>query len=231
MGRRGRSASLHRMGLESLRWKIRDAPDSLGGRRRAHRWQWLVETFPDLDQMSVLDLGGSLSTWERAPVRAKHVHIVNVSNPPADVPDWAEVAKADACALPPHIASRKYDLVFSNSVIEHVGGHERRLRFAESVRRMADRYWVQTPYRYFPIEPHWLVPGIQFLPITMRARIAHRWPLVHNPSRPRAAILSTVMWTELLDKTQMRHYFPDAELRAERVAGLTKSLIAVRRGR
>jgi hypothetical protein len=35
-----------------------------------------------------------------------------------------------------------------------------------------------------------------------------------------------VLWTELVDRTQMRHYFPDSTLRAERMAGLTKSLIA-----
>jgi hypothetical protein len=190
----------------------------------------MMEAFPDLDQMSVIDLGGSLSTWQRAPVRAKHVHVVNISSPPTDVPGWAEVERGDACALPAHIANRSYDLVFSNSVIEHVGGHERRLRFAESVRSLSDRHWVQTPYRYFPIEPHWLFPGLQFLPIAMRARLAHRWPLAYTPDRPRAAVLSTVMWTELIDRTQMRHYFPDSQLLSERVAGLTKSLVAVRRG-
>jgi hypothetical protein len=190
----------------------------------------MVEAFPDFDQMSVIDLGGSLSTWQRAPVRAKHVHVVNISKPPTEVPEWAEVERGDACALPAHIANRRYDLVFSNSVIEHVGGHERRLRFAESVRSLSDRHWVQTPYRYFPIEPHWLFPGLQFLPIAMRARLAHRWPLAYTPGRPKAAVLSTVMWTELIDRTQMRHYFPDSQLLSERVAGLTKSLVAVRRG-
>jgi hypothetical protein len=190
----------------------------------------MMEAFPDLDQMSVIDLGGSLSTWQRAPVRAKHVHVVNISSPPTEVPDWAEVERGDACALPAHIANRRYDLVFSNSVIEHVGGHERRLRFAESVRSLSDRHWVQTPYRYFPIEPHWLFPGLQFLPIAMRARLARRWPLAYTPGRPKAAVLTTVMWTELIDRTQMRHYFPDSQLLSERVAGLTKSLVAVRRG-
>lgn len=218
------------MGLHSLRWKIIDAPDSYGARSRARRWQWLVDTFPDLDEMSVIDLGGSLSTWERAPVRARHVHVVNVSAPPAEVPGWAEVERGDACALPSHIARRRYDLVFSNSVIEHVGGHERRLRFAETVRSLSERYWVQTPYRYFPVEPHWLFPGLQFLPVALRARIAHRWPLAYTPGRPKAAVLRTVLWTELIDRTQLRHYFPDAQVRSERVAGLTKSLIAVRPG-
>jgi hypothetical protein len=40
-----------------------------------------------------------------------------------------------------------------------------------------------------------------------------------------------VLWTELLDRTQLRYYFPDATLRAERVLGLTKSLVAIRGAR
>jgi hypothetical protein len=188
-----------------------------------------LDAFPDLDQMSVIDLGGSLSTWERSPVRVKHVHVVNVSEPPAEVPDWAEVDKADACALPPEIANRRYDLVFSNSVIEHVGGYWRRRRFAEAVRSLSDRHWVQTPYRYFPIEPHWNFPGMQFLPLSMRGLIARTWPLSYTRGRPAASVLQTVLWTELIDRTEMRAHFPDSELRAERMAGLTKSLIALKR--
>jgi len=37
-----------------------------------------------------------------------------------------------------------------------------------------------------------------------------------------------VLWTELLDRTQLRYYFPDSEIRSERLMGLAKSLIAVR---
>src|SRR5262245_37902587 len=112
----GNGLSLISVALHSLRWKFADAPDSFGARRRAQRWQWLLRTFPDLDQMSVLDLGGSLSTWERAAIRARHVHVVNIVAPPTEVPDWAEVDVGDACALPSHIMKRRYDLVFSNSV-------------------------------------------------------------------------------------------------------------------
>lgn len=179
--------------------------------------------------MSVIDLGGRVDVWERAPVRPKHVHVVNIEEQPVDVPEWAEVDVGDACALPEPIAKRRYDLVFSNSVIEHVGGHERRLRFAETVHTLADAHWVQTPYRYFPVEPHWVAPGMQFLPVAARTTIAHRWPLSHTHPPDRAAAMRAVLWTELLDRTQMRHYFPDSTLRAERFAGLTKSLIAYRR--
>jgi hypothetical protein len=219
------------MGLHSLRWRIVDNPDSLGARLQERRAHWLADTFPDLAQMSLIDLGGRIATWERAPVRPKRVHVVNLEPPPAEVPEWAETDHGDACALPAHIARRRYDVVFSNSVIEHVGGHERRLRFAESVHLLADAHWVQTPYRYFPIEPHWLVPGMQFLPVVARTELALRWPLAYTPDTTREEAMKWVLWTELIDRTQMRHYFPDSVLRMEKVFGLPKSLIAYRTGR
>ncbi|MGW0431123.1 class I SAM-dependent methyltransferase [Micromonospora sp. NPDC003197] len=215
------------MGIHALRFRLVDGADSWGGRRRERRAGWLAETFPDLAQMSIIDLGGRVETWARATVRPKHVHVVNLEPVPTEVPEWAEVDHGDACALPAHITNRRYDLVFSNSVLEHVGGHERRLRFAESVHRLADAHWVQTPYRYFPIEPHWIAPGMQFLPVRVRTTLARRWPLAHTPARSHEGALKQVLWTELVDKTQMRHYFPESRIRVERLAGLPKSLIAI----
>jgi hypothetical protein len=216
------------VGFHSLRWRLVDRPGSLGDRLRTRRAGWLAQQFPDLAEMSVIDLGGRVSSWAGAPVRPKHVHVVNLERETGEVPSWAEVDYGDACDLPPAIRNRRYDLVFSNSVIEHVGGHERRLRLAETVRTLAESHWVQTPYRYFPIEPHWVAPGMQFLPAAARTSMAHRWPLAHSRAADRAGALDAVLWVELLDRTQMRHYFPDSTLRAERFAGLTKSLIAVR---
>jgi hypothetical protein len=216
------------MGLHALRFRLVDGEGSWGVRRRKRQANWLVETFPDLAQMSIVDLGGRVETWAHATVRPKHVHVVNLEPPPAEIPDWAEVDYGDPCALPAHIAVRRYDLVFSNSVLEHVGGHERRLRFAESVHLLAEAHWVQTPYRYFPIEPHWIAPGMQFLPVRARTAVARRWPLAHSPAESREAAIRQVLWTELVDRTQLRHYFPESRILTERLAGLPKSLIAVR---
>jgi hypothetical protein len=214
------------MNLHALRWRLVDRPDSWGARRRETRTRWLAETFADLAEMSVVDLGGRVGFWSSLAVRPRHVHVVNLEAAPADLPAWAEFDHGDACALPDSITKRRYDLVFSNSVIEHVGGHERRLRFAESVHLLAPAHWIQTPYRYFPIEPHWIAPGMQFLPVAARRDIARKWPLAYTPGRTREEALARVLWTELLDKTQMRSYFPDSTLRAEKVVGITKSLIA-----
>ena len=214
------------MDLHSLRWRLVDRPDSWGARRREARSRWLAETFPSLADMTVVDLGGRAGFWRQLEVRPRHVHVVNLEDAPSDLPPWVTVDHGDACALPAHIAAGRYDLAFSNSVIEHVGGHERRLRFAESVHALAPAHWVQTPYRYFPIEPHWIAPGMQFLPVAARREVARKWPLAYTPGRTREEALSRVLWTELVDKTQMRSYFPGSTLRSEKVMGLTKSLIA-----
>ncbi|MGW0504237.1 methyltransferase domain-containing protein [Micromonospora sp. NPDC003241] len=211
-----------------LRFHLVDKDGSWAARQRQRRAEWLVRTFPRLSEMHVIDLGGRLGTWTRAAVRPARVHVVNLERPAVDVPEWAEVDQADACDLPAHITGRRYDLVFSNSVLEHVGGHERRLRFAEAVHTLAERHWVQTPYRYFPIEPHWIAPGMQFLPVRLRTAVARRWPLGHKATHTHDAAIHQVLWTELLDRSQMRHYFPQSRILVERVGGLPKSLIAVR---
>ena len=63
---------------------------------------------------------------------------------------------------------KKFDLVFSNSVIEHVGDYFQQQRMAEEIYRVGNCYFVQTPNRYFPIEPHFLFPFFNFLPMKIK---------------------------------------------------------------
>lgn len=214
-----------------MRERLIGRPGSLNTRLRTRRMMMLLERFPDLERMEIIDLGGTVRTWTRAPKRPAHVHLVNFEPPVDEVPDWVTVEIGDACDLPGHLAGRRFDMAFSNSVMEHVGGHEMRRRFADSVHRLSDRHWVQVPYLYFPIEPHWVFPMFQFLPLPLQTALAARWPLSWG-TRPgdRAEALPMVLEIELLSRTQMRHYFPDSTLLAERFAGLTKSLIACRAG-
>jgi hypothetical protein len=218
----GVSAQLHR-----ARSYLVEGPTSLGARSRARRWGLFTSLFPHLEDMSVVDLGGTVETWLRAPVRPRQVLVLNLEDQPAETPDWITTAKADVCRLPDSLRDR-HDLAFSNAVIEHVGGHLKRVDFANTVRELADRHWVQTPYRYFPVEPHYLFPAFQFLPLTLRARLLRRWPLVHTPPSDRTGALAAALDVELLSRTDMRYLFPESRLIAERLAGITKSLVAVR---
>jgi hypothetical protein len=199
---------------------------SISAWTRARRWASFEERFPEVGEMRVIDLGGEARSWDTAPVRPRELVLVNTKpQPPAE--DGRRVVHADACDLPAALRGERFDLVFSNSVIEHVGGHWRRSAFADAVHGLADHHWVQTPYRYFPVEPHWLFPGFQFLPLRARAELTRRWRLGRNVRELDNAVESSLT-VELLSETEMRHYFPTSEIRRERVLGLTKSLIAVR---
>ena len=213
-----------------LRRTFVDAPDSLGERARVRRWNTFGRAFPSVDSMSLLDLGGTVEYWRRAPIRPRHVHVVNLdpSESSEILPDWIHFHLGDVCDLPSDVTRRTYDLVYSNSVIEHLGGHVPRRHFAESVSALAPRYWIQTPYRYFPVEPHWVCPGLQYLPLRLRASVGLRWPLVHGHPASFADSLEAQMRVELLSIAQMRAYFPEARMEYERILGLVKSIIAVR---
>jgi len=216
---------------KQVRDRFVDSSTSFGARARERRWEAFISAFPAVEEMSVVDLGGTVDTWLRAPVRPAQVTVINLFEPGlSDDPRLVPVV-GDACDAAKALAQAgcevEYDLAFSNSLIEHIGGHARRQALAEQILALAPHHWVQTPYRYFPIEPHWLFPLMQFLPVVARRAIAYRWPLAHTRPESRAQAETEVLWTELISMTEFRGYFPDSQIKRERFGGLTKSIIAV----
>ncbi|AWI31830.1 class I SAM-dependent methyltransferase [Streptomyces sp. ICN441] len=204
-------------------------PGSLAHRARTRRWAELLRCFPNLADMRVLDLGGTPHAWRLSPVRPAHVVTVNLDPSTAHQtePDITPLV-ADACTLltSGHLAGERFDLAYSNSLMEHVGGHRHRQQFAETVHSCADHHWIQTPYRYFPVEPHWLFPGMQWLPFRARVAVSQHWPYGHISSANRPQATQDVEEVELLSVTEMRSYFPQSHIWFERFAGLPKSLVA-----
>jgi hypothetical protein len=206
---------------------------------RRHRAQWLRRRFPDLPDMRVLDLGGEPHTWLRSDWHPREVVLLNLDWR-ADAQrdglragpggDWIQAVGGDACNPPETLRRERFDLVFSNSVIEHVGGHARRKAFAAVAESLGEHHWIQTPNRYFPIEPHWVCPGFQYLPPRGRAAVSRVWPIGSFTERrgPLRQRLEDALEIELLSASELRHYFPGSELLRERFAGLTKSLVATR---
>lgn len=175
--------------------------------------------------MRVLDLGGRPEWWAGDPHPAA-LTTINLESA-GDLPPWVTHVVADACDVGV-LGDERFDLVVSNSLLEHVGGYYRRRQLADVVHARADRHWVQTPNRYFPLEPHWVAPGWQFLPIPVRARILQRWPLQHTRPSNHAEALDCVLATELVSSAELRLLFPSSELWSERVLGLTKSFVAIK---
>ena len=214
--------------VRTLNSRIVDSTNSrsLAARARKRRWSKLLETFPDIGDMHVLDLGGTPDFWASAPVKPQHVTLINLQDFPSS--DFLTAIQGNACTPPERVAKGSFDMVFSNSLIEHVGGHAQRTQLADVIHGASPRHWVQTPYRYFPIEPHWFFPAMQFLPFAARVEIAARWKLGHHYTPDRQRAVELVHEVELLTITQMADYFPDSEIWREKFGGLVKSIVAVR---
>jgi hypothetical protein len=121
---------------------------------------------------------------------------------------------------------QEFDVVFSNSVIEHVGTFADQQAMASEVRRVGRRYFVQTPNKYFPIEPHFLVPGFQFLPVRLRAGwLARRRIGWYPKAASYEAALAEVTQIRLLSLSEFQRLFPEGQLFRERFFGLTKSFV------
>lgn len=206
-------------------------PDSLASRLRKRRLQAFAALAQSIPQpVRILDIGGSAAFWRihlaELGCRAE-ISVVNLEHRENDLPNL-KAFKGDARDLSA-FADRSFDLGFSNSLLEHVGSAADQRLVAQEIRRVCRGYFVQTPNRYFPIEPHFLVPGWQFLPIGLRATLLQRRPFGWIPRAPnKKAARATVESIRLLNAGEMRSLFPDARLVRERVAGLTKSFIAMR---
>lgn len=201
-------------------------------RRRFATFLSLVdEVLRTKDRVRVLDLGGGVAYWkgleEAWSDRPIHITLVNLDQEP--VPDQRFVSLAgDACDLP-DMADGSFDIVHSNSVIEHVGGWQQKRRMAKEVRRLAPRYFVQTPNFWFPIEPHYRAPVIHWLPPMWRRGLVMRRALGFYPKAQTLDEAHRIMAdASLVDAREMAELFPEARIERERVLGLTKSLVAIR---
>jgi len=173
----------------------------------------------------ILDVGGYPECWDDMGCRS-HVTCLNLqfSSVPYDETRFCCI-KGDGRSLT--CADRSFDIVFSNSVIEHVGTFEDQKKFASEIRRVGKRYWVQSPNRRFFIEPHLLAPFVHYLPRRIQRMFIRPftlWGLFAKPSS--AEIDAYFSETRLLTLAEMRSLFPDAIIYEERFLFMLKSFVA-----
>jgi Methyltransferase domain len=184
--------------------------------------------------VKVIDIGGTRRYWEILPKEvliSKKVLITIVNLPGSRVSQddtHFEFIEDDGCNLSQY-ENNSFHIVHSNSVIEHVGDWNRMVSFASEVRRLAPNYFVQTPYFWFPLEPHCMTPIFHWLPKPIRVGLVLRFGLGHwKRCITVDEAVRQVEDARLLDKRMFRYLFPDADHITENFFFLPKSLIAVR---
>jgi hypothetical protein len=180
----------------------------------------------------VLDIGGTPDNWQLIPVSPRLVLLNRPGSEEVFGKDHAaQWVAGDGRELPFRDAA--FDVVFSNSVIEHVGDAASQQRFAREVARVGRSYWVQTPNRWFPVEQHLLTPLVHWLPKSWQRAIVRRgtvWSALTRPTPDRRDfyIEHFLRDIRLLSYREVARLFPGARIVRERFLGVTKSLIAWR---
>jgi len=206
--------------------------NSLSARFRAARFRRFVELLRDAPGLvHVLDAGGTVETWRLyANALPPNVNVTLLNLKFSEMPDLRGVSyeTGDARDLS-RFPDRHFHVCFSNSLIEHVATFDEQQVIANEIRRVCRGYFVQTPNLFFPLDPHFLVPAWQFLPISIRSRILQKSDLgwIKQVKDPLLA-LQTVQSIRLLCAREMKRLFPDSHTLREQIGPLTKSLIACR---
>jgi hypothetical protein len=203
-------------------------PNSYASKMRKKRFALFLNLLERIPRpVHILDIGGTQEFWEVmgfTEVPGVNVTLLNLEKPDTRYDNFVGLA-GNARDLS-QFGDDRFDVVFSNSVIEHVGNYGQQQSMAREVRRVGKRYFVQTPNYFFPIEPHFLFLGFQWLPVEVRVFLITRFRLgwidrVRDPQAAREFVEST----RLLRKRELLALFPGAVLYEERMWGVTKSFV------
>lgn len=203
--------------------------------RRFQTIQRLIEqVLAKKGKCDVLDLGGTESYWLIGEEFIQENRgrlaftLVNSAFQEIQQKDLFSFVQSSA-TFPDLLGSRRFDLVHSNSVIEHVGSWHEMEMFAANARHLGEAYYIQTPNYWFPIEPHFRFPGFQYLPEAVRAQLMMRFRLGFFPRMSNLdEAKHQIHHHKLLSTRQMRRLFPDGTITHEKFFKLNKSILAVR---
>jgi SAM-dependent methyltransferase len=214
-------------GGRGLRRFLLDSISTLSRRFRRRRTADFLRILGINEETRVLDVGGTTDIWKLADILPRLV----ILNKPYACPETGlanEMVLGDACRLP--FRDKSFDVVFSNSVIEHLGDQASEVRFAAEVTRVGKSYWIQTPNRYFPVDPHLWTPFVHWLPRRWRSSLVEQftvweWATAPNPEMRRFYLDHCLNAVRLMDQRELLKLFPGASVRKERLCGWTKSLV------
>jgi SAM-dependent methyltransferase len=197
--------------------------DSISLRSRKRKLRLLLDELRPTAETTVLDVGAdelgfgegdgcaTMNFFEELypwPERITALGLLDGAGFRARYPEIRYV-QGDACSLP--FADGEFDVVFSNAVLEHVGGRERQRALVSEALRAGGQVFLTTPNRRFPIEVHTRLPLVHWLP----DRLSH--PIY------RAAGKEFATEIDLVSARELRALFPGRV----RIVNLGLTLVAI----
>ena len=202
-------------------------------KRFKHINKLIISIITHKGSCNILDIGGSEYYWdENDDFISKHqdaitITIANLDEQEVDFADTSIFTFKQDNACNERLYEEDYDLIHSNSLLEHVGDWDKMQQLAKLIRGKNVPYYVQTPNYWFPVEPHFRFIGFQWLPISWRARILMKRQMGFRVAKSFSEAMESVESIKLVDRFQISSLFPDAKIVREKVGPLTKSFMAI----
>jgi len=121
--------------------------------------------------------------------------------------------------------NKEFDIVFSHSLLEHLENYKSQKKCASEIQRVGKYFFVQTPNKYFFLEPHYLLPFFFLIPKRLQAFYVQYMSIKWWKKRgDRNQIQKHIQSIRLLNEKEIYSLFPKGIIYKEQFLGITKSL-------
>lgn len=188
----------------------------------------------------VVDLGGTRGMWDRWGFSASDGLLITLANnheydrvgrdEKVEDAGYFMRENVDIRSLDPSYYER-FDLVFSNSMLEHLYDRKHQQLVARSIVACGKPYFIQVPNRNSIVDPHFphpLVPFFGAWPRSLQARALCLSGLRGGKRMPSVeSALKRLENYVPLARSDLTDLFPNARIYTERLAGIPMSLVAI----
>jgi SAM-dependent methyltransferase len=166
----------------------------------------LIDSYPWKDKITALNTS------------AEHIKLIKQHYPEV------KAIVGNGCILP--WPDKHFDIVYSNAVIEHVGGLAEQKKMAAEIMRVSKRWFMSTPNRWFPFEFHLRLPLVTWLPWH-----GYQWAasIVSYSHVKRKFVFKgrKASGIRLMSVRELKKCFPTSKIIKQRVTFMSETLIVV----
>ena len=212
------------MNFKSI-FDISENKNSLGNKFRKKRFSFFLKKFDSLNKpITLLDIGGKINFWENRGLAGNNDYKITVLNIEKEKSNYSNIncLIGDATNLN-QFKNKSFDIVHSNSVIEHLYNFENQKKMASEIMRVGQKYIVQTPNKYFFIEPHYLLPFFNIVPEKLKYLILTKTKLSRLKKWDKNFTKQYIKEIRLLSEKEMKKLFPKSKIYFEKFLGMNKS--------
>jgi len=190
---------------------------------RKKKFELFMRTFNPTEITSILDVGcGEGNFLELMYPFKKSITCIDISEKNIEkfkkLHPNIKIMQGNAKDMP--FEDNSFDIVFSNAVIEHVGDINEQKKFAKEISRVGRNYFITTPNKFFPLEPHYRFPFFQFIPKKLQKILTNHFSIGNYPKG---------YWEDinLLSSNQLKELFPESKIVKHRITFYPETLIAI----